>query len=370
MAVFHTQWGTTEEVFHRLRSIQFDPLAPVGSNHDLVLQSRVKKYKVGDWQKTAYRDRLIYDGWDKQACLISFDGWPARRIFHVWLERYAKRMLEEDAYAIEAVLQELKERGPLAPRDFQFQEHRPEWKSSWYGPNLTKRALRTLWNLGQVMTHSRRAGQHIYDLAERIVPPEYFNLPMATEEECVRELILDRHKAVGLLRPNAQQEVWSLHVPAATKRAAIEHLVVTSQLVPVDVEGVRAHAVPEFLQCLESVPPKRVTFVAPLDQLMWDRKMINHLFGFDYVWEVYKPEAERKWGYYVLPVLFEDSFAARIEAWSRKGVLEIRKWHWEVPPTKAFWKEYAKTMKRFMEYCSAEEVTLAEGVDERLKQLQ
>ena len=59
----------------------------------------------------------------------------------------------------------------MAPRDFEFQQHRPEWKGSWYGPSLTKQTLRALWHAGRIMTHSRRNGQHVYDLTERVVPP-------------------------------------------------------------------------------------------------------------------------------------------------------------------------------------------------------
>ena len=85
-----TPCKSQREVFDRLRSIQFDPIAPVGCNHDLVLQARLPCYKVGDWQKHAYEDRLVYDGWDKCACLIPMEGWPVRRIFHTvhrkWFE--------------------------------------------------------------------------------------------------------------------------------------------------------------------------------------------------------------------------------------------------------------------------------------------
>ena len=109
-------------------------------------------------------------------------------------------------------------------------------------------------------------------------------------------------------------EIWSTEVLTYGKRDAIAELVQRGEIVPVEVEGVKAHATPDFLALLDYPPhDPGVVFLAPLDQFMWDRKMIAHLFDFDYVWEVYVPEAKRRWGYYVLPILFGDSLVARAE---------------------------------------------------------
>src|SRR5437762_6367173 len=96
------------QAFNRLRSVQFDPIAPVGCNHDLVLQARVAGYKIGDWQKLAYEDRLIYDGWDKQASLVPFEGWPLRRlIYKIHLRWFEKKIFEEHKEAVDLVLKEI-----------------------------------------------------------------------------------------------------------------------------------------------------------------------------------------------------------------------------------------------------------------------
>lgn len=369
MARYHFAPATSPaEVFDRLRSIQFDPIAPVGCNHDLVLQSRLADYRIGDWQKTAYQDRLIYDGWDKQASLVPFEGWPARRIFHTWHRPRVGRVFDDHPYAVEAVLKELTERGPLMPKELEFQERKEEWKDSWHGPNLSKQTLRALWHTGQVMTAGRKNGHHIYDLTERVVPPQIFQRPALSEAESLREMLLDRHRGVGLLRPNAAQEVWSFYVSAAVRRAAIQDLVGQGDLVAVEVEGVKAHAAPALLKLLdEPALEPRVVFVAPLDQFVWDRGMVAHLFDFDYVWEIYVPEAKRRWGYYVLPVLFGDRFVARVEFWARKGVLEIRNWHWEpgdVPP--AFFAEFERTLRQFMAYSSTNRVDTGAHIDPRI----
>ena len=363
--------ATTEDVFQRLRCIQFDPIAPVGCNHDLVLQARVARYRIGDWQKLAYQDRAIYDGWDKQASLVPIESWPTHRIYYKWQVGWHQRVFEEHPEAVDAILRELEERGPLLPKECVFQQRKEEWKDSWHGPNLSKQTLRALWHAGKVMTTGRRGGHHVYDLTERVVPPHLFSQPELSDEDALRELVLERHRGVGLLRPNAQWEVWSYSAKAALKNAAIGELVARGELVVVDVEGVKAHATPAFLSLLDqpSLDP-RVVFVAPLDPFIWDRKMIAHLFGFEYIWEIYVPEPKRRWGYYVLPVLFGDALVARVEFWCRDDVLEIRRWHTEPgAPKRGFKGAFQRSLKAFMSYCGATSVTVAEGVDPVVREL-
>src|SRR2546429_2214768 len=93
------------EAFERLRSVQFDPIAPVGCNHDLVLQARVPGYKIGDWEKLAYQDRLIYDGWDKMASLVPYEGWPLRRfIYKIYGSHFEKKIFQDHKDAVELIL--------------------------------------------------------------------------------------------------------------------------------------------------------------------------------------------------------------------------------------------------------------------------
>ena len=362
-----------EEAFHRLRSVQFDPIAPVGCNHDLVLQSRVSGYKVGDWQKLAYEDRHIYDGWDKMASLVPFEGWAVRRyIYEVHRRWWEKKIFEDHKVAVDCILKEIAERGPLMPKECEFQLKNNEWKDSWFGPSVTKQTLRALWHSGIIMTSGRKNGQHIYDLTERVVPSNLYNQPLLPAKDAVRELVLERHKAMGILRPAASPEIWSNQVLAYEKKEAIAALTQRGEVIPVDAEGVQAHATPEFLSLFDEPPlESRVKFVAPLDQFMWDRKMIAHLFGFEYVWEIYVPESKRRWGYYVLPVLFGDALVARAEFYCRDGVLGLRRWLFEPgEPGAKFFTELERALYEFMNYCSATQIVSAAGeIDERVREI-
>ncbi|MEQ1823408.1 MAG: crosslink repair DNA glycosylase YcaQ family protein [Fimbriimonadaceae bacterium] len=353
---YHLAKTDLRGAFNRLRSVQFDPIAPVGCNHDLVLQSRVPDYKIGDWNKAAYEERFLYDGWDKQACLIRFDGWNIRRVIYDWHRKSFDRIFEDHAYAVDEVRRELTDRGPLLPKEFTFQEKKPDWRGSWHGPNLTKQTLRALWHAGEVMTYGRRGGHHVYDLTERVVPSEWLNAKKPSEEESVRQILLERHHAMGVIRPTAAYEVWSMDARVAQKKLRTEELIGAGELVPVDIEGIKANTVPAFLAHLgEPLIERRVSFIAPLDQLVWDRKMIHQLFGFEYKWEIYVPESKRVWGYYVLPVLFGDEFVARVEFYFRKGSLELKVWHWEAEPPKdsPFWAALDEAAVRFCRYCGA-----------------
>jgi len=362
---------TTSEVFRHLRSVQFDPIAPAGCNHDLVLQSRVPDYRVGDWQKLAYESREIYDGWDKQASLVAFDGWAWRRNFHDLHRRHFQHIFDDHADAVEAILNELRERGPLMPRECNYQLHKEEWKGSWHGPNVAKQALRALWHTGQVMTAGRRGGHHVYDLSERIVPSHLWAVPKLNEEDFKRELVMERHRVLGVVRPSAPFEVWSQTVYAPARNAALSELTAQAQVVPVEIENLKAHATPSFLSNLDLPSVKRqVRFIAPLDQLVWDRGMVRHVFDFDYVWEIYVPEQKRKWGYYVLPVLFGNDLVARIEFWCRKGVLEIKKWYAEPAELPvAFYEEFEQALIRFAGYCGAQKTVADRTIDRKIREI-
>ena len=371
LARHHFAPGSLKDVFTRFGSVQYDPLNPVGRNHDLVLQARVPSYRVGDWENLAYQERFIYDAWDKQASLVLMKDWPQRRIYHHWHKSWwDERILRAFPEAIDAVLAELRERGPLSSTAFAYQLHKPEWEGSWYGPKLTKNVLRALWHTGKVMTQGRKNGHHIYDLTERIVPPELYGAAPIPEPEMVAWLIRLRHQAVGLLRPNASAEVWSLGISAAARRTLIMQLVTEGELVPVDVEGALFHALPEMLvNPDEAVSSERMTFVAPLDQLMWDRKAVQHVFGFDYVWEVYKPEALRTWGYYVLPVFYGDRFVARFDSRLKGSVWEIYAWFWEenVTPDADMLGALTDAVKRFTAYLGAEKLVLPTGLSRQTR---
>ncbi len=372
LVLHHFRSTSLQGAFERLGSVQYDPLSPVGRNHDLVLQARVPGYQAGDWQELAYRERFIYDAWDKQASLVLMRDFPLRRIYYDWhAPRWREAILERYPREVEIIVNELRERGPLTSTDFHFQKHHSQWEGSWFGPKLTKNVLRALWHTGQVLTCRRDKGKHVYDLAERVVPDHLYQLKPIPAKQSIDWLILLRHQALGLMRPNAGTAVWSLGIPAPVRGMHLRGLLRRGTIVPVDIEGTRYHALPQTLQLLDekSKTENVMRFVAPLDQLMWDRSAVARLFDFDYVWEVYKPEKQRRWGYYVLPVMLGDRFVARIDSRLSHGVWHILKWYWEdrLDLSPGMLEALESAVGRFRRYLGADALKLPRGLTQQTR---
>jgi uncharacterized protein YcaQ len=366
---YHLAATSIAGVFDRLGSVQYDPLNPLGRNPDLVFQARVPGYRVDDWQPAVYGERIAYDAWDKQAGLVPVSDWPNRALirsrYHPWHDR---EILAEHPDMTRTVLDEIDRRGPLSSLEFEDRRRAAE-RHSWYGPTVVKRVLRALWARGELVTHHRVAGRHYYDRPERVIPPQYLRqLPLTDEDAYHRWIALRRHLAAGLLRPRASSEIWSVCGPTETRLSAIRDLVERGDLIPVHV-GTRktlfhipAAALP-FLH--RRTPDPGVTFLGPLDNLLWDRRAVRDLFDFDYIWEVYKREPDRRWGYYVLPVLYGDRFIARFDSRLDGDTWAVSRWWWEdgVAPDAEMLDALQAAVGRFLHYLGARKVSLPRGLD-------
>jgi len=150
-------------------------------------------------------------------------------------------------------------------------------------------------------------------------------------------------------------------------------LVEAGTVIPVQIgeEKQIYYAHTEALKSLDQPAPEpRAIFLAPLDSLLWDRKGVQQIFGFDYVWEVYKPEAQRKWGYYVLPVFYSERFVARFDSRLEKGIWTISRWWWEedIAPDAELLDALSAAMARFVAYLGATDARASEGVDAAVRQ--
>jgi len=374
LARYHFSTTDLPGVFDRLGTVQYDPLNPVGRNPDLVFQARIPGYQVDDWQKAAYTDRLIYDAWDKMACLVPVSDWPMRVLIREKYRPYHdKEILQADPEGAAAVLATIDEQGPLSSLEFEDRSHFGE-PGSWYGSTRTKRLLRSLWACGELVTHHRQGGRHYYDRPRRVIPPQYFEAtPLLDEEAYYRWIIMRRYQAAGILRPTAEAAVWCACVEAAKRKLAITQLLATGQLTQLQIGELAwpYYVHTSALNMLDQpLPDPRVIFLGPLDSLLWDRKSLLHIFNFDYAWEVYKPAKQRKWGYYVLPVFYGDRFIARLDSRLEKGVWTISRWWWEpdVTPGAELLEALRAAAEGFLYYLGAGGVCAGEDVDALVKQ--
>ena len=308
------------EVVRRLGSVQFDPISVAGRNHDLVLHARVADYDPA-WCDELYERREIFEAYNKGLSFVLtsefpwFRGTPGRR---------SAMLLAENAAVAQRVLERIRAEGPLSTFDFE-REQGPT--TDWFGaPTNVVRAVLEAYSVTSVLGLSRRDGnRRYYDLVERLVPADVLARKIAPEDQ-IRHKMLSRFRAHGLLGASGGNDIFSglgaakpdPRFPELPGRTALrEQLVERGEIVPVEVEGVRGKrfVVREEVALLEAPPelPPSVAFLPPFDPVVWDRPLLGSLFGFDYVWELFHPPAKRRWGWYVLPILFRDRLVGRIE---------------------------------------------------------
>ncbi len=361
LATYHFTQNDLTGVFAHLGTVQYDPLNPVGRNPDLVLQARVPGYRVDDWQAAAYTERLIYDAWDKQACLVPVSDWPYRAMIRDLHRPYHDReILQAEPTLVDTLFQAIDAQGPLSSLEFEDETRYPA--GSWYGTTRANRVLRSMWACGMLLTHHRKAGRHYYDRPERVIPSAHYALPPLLDEEVYyRWIIARRVQAVGLLRPQAEAAIWSACGTGPQRKLAFAQLVANETITPVHVGEQRTlYYMPTSALSLLAVEPPapRVIFLGPLDSLLWDRKAIAQLFDFEYLWEVYKPVEQRKWGYYVLPVFYGDRFIARLDSRMEGRVWNIMNWWWEpgIQPDATLRQALNSAVEQFLLYLRAESV--------------
>jgi uncharacterized protein len=308
------------EVFRRLGSIQFDPIPVAGRSHDLVLHARVADYEPA-WCDLLYERREIFEAYNKGLSFVLMDDLPW---FRVGRRARVQSVIDENAEAAGRVLERIRADGPLSSLDF-----RPESgpTTDWFGvPTNTVRAVLEAYSVTGVLGLARREGnRRYYDLVERLVPEKVLAREIPFRDR-LRHKMLSRYRAHGLLGASGGGDVFSGLGPAKRdprypdypgRTALREELVESGELVPVAVEGVSGKrlVVRDEVALLESPPepPPSVAFLSPFDALVWDRKLLGSLFGFDYVWDLFHPPAKRRFGYYVLPIVFRDRLVGRIE---------------------------------------------------------
>jgi uncharacterized protein YcaQ len=303
------------EVLRRLGSIQFDPIAVAGRNHDLVLHARVAQYEPG-WCDTLYERGEIFETTNKALSFIRMSEVP-------WFRsnsgrkgrRFHAAALAENASVAERVLARIRAEGPLSSGDFE-REAGPT--KDWFGmpENAVRAVLEALTVAGVVGLARREGNVRYYDLLERLVPAKVLAQEVPVRDQ-LRHKLLSRYRAHGLLGPGGAGGTFARIADPPERNELRKELVESGVLVSVDVEGLRGKrfVLAEELSLLESPPETTpsVAFIAPFDPLLWDTALLAGLFDFEYVWEGFFPPAKRRWGYYVLPIVFGDRFVGRIE---------------------------------------------------------
>ena len=357
------------EYIHRVGCIQFDPLNIVGRNPELVLQARVSGFQPVMLQELLYKDRKLLDGWDKNMSIYGVEDWP---YFHRRREaatRNPGRSPEPVRSILPQVRQALEERGPLSSIDLDFNQT-VDW--SWAPTRLARAALESMYWCGELVVHHKVNTRKVYDFASRHLSDDLLSAsdPNETEKQFHDWYVLRRIGGVGLLWDKSS-DAW-LGIPgikSKERKAGVSRLLKQGKVIEVGMDGLKLplymRSEDEMLlnKTLDSgTPLSRAVIIAPLDNLLWDRRFVEELFDFTYIWEVYKPVAERRYGYYVLPILYGDRFVARFEPGQDKknGTLIIKKWWWEpgVKQSERMQSDLIHCIERFLNFLGADNLRI------------
>jgi uncharacterized protein YcaQ len=340
--------------------VQYDPIDVCGKNAELVLQARVKGFTKKMLFELLYHDRLLVDYFDKNLAIIDVKDWP-------YLERFREenRQGGRGREEVDKIQEEIKaiiaEKGSVCSKDLDFHE-KVDWY--WSSTKLSRAALETLYFRGDLVIHHKKGTIKYYALAQDYIPKELLEAPDPYPEEMdnLKWRVLRRISAVGLLW-NKPSDAWIAiwNMKAQERNEVFNALLKENRIREVNVEGCKDkfYCLSEDVTIIDEVlsEPKlksRTELIAALDSMMWDRKIIKELFDYEYKWEIYTPEEQRKYGYYVLPILMGEQLIGRTEviADSKKKILVVKNIWFEknIKPTKKILADLDRCYQRFMKF--------------------
>jgi uncharacterized protein len=331
----------------RLGFVQVDSVNTLARAHDMILWSRRQSYRPESLRWLNDRARATFEHWTHDASIVPVEFYPHWRLrFARDRERLHGRWKNwhGDAFhgELDRILSHVAEAGAVSSADMAGE--RAAKSTGWWDWHPSKTALEYLWRSGDLAVTRREGFRKVYDLAERVIPPERLNARHPDPEETVDWACAAALDRLGFATSGELAAFWDLVTPVEAKdwvaRALAEGRLVEVEIACVDGRTRRSVMWPETLETLRSLPepPARMRVLSPFDPALRDRARAERLFGFRYRIEIFVPEAQRTYGYYVFPVLEGDRLAGRIDmaAESGRGRLAVR----------AFWPERGVRMGR------------------------
>ncbi|AGL20300.1 winged helix-turn-helix domain-containing protein [Actinoplanes sp. N902-109] len=314
-------------VLRRLHLIQMDSVNVLQRAHFMPLYSRLGPYDPGLLDRAAYRNpRELFEFWGHEASLITVDLQPLFRWRMARARDYAwggmVRIATQQPELVARVLGEVRDRGPITAAEIEHDVPRTKdhWGWNW---SAVKQALEWLFYSGEITAAERTTSfARRYDLTERVLPRAILDAPTPSPQDSFRALVELSARTLGVAAEAELRDYFRL--PVAGFKQAVAELIEDKVLLPVTVNGWKG---PVYLHQDARLPRwvRAATLVSPFDPLIWERGRTERLFEMNYRIEIYVPAAQRLYGYYVLPFLMGDRFAARVDlkADRKNGVLQI-----------------------------------------------
>ncbi len=304
------------------RCIQLDPIDTIGTNPDLVAAARVDGIQKGQ-VFSALLPGHAFEHFAKERCLLPAHAFPYYRDQSVetpWW-RLSERLKRLSPEVLDAVEHEVERRGPITAAELEDRGRVDplDWHG-WKGTSkTTSMALRVLWTQCRLVVHSRIKNNKRYSAPATSLGEHAASKP---KSDFARWALLQRVEACGLLS-RADGPQWSMLYQA--RKTLPDKLIAEGLLEEVRVEGSsRPYLAPTgFRDRQFPEDDGRMRILGPLDPLLWDRKLVRQAFGFEYIWEVYKPAEKRRWGWYVCPLLHRGRLIGRLEGRTEGETLTI-----------------------------------------------
>ncbi len=297
--------------------IQFDPIDRCGKNTDLVLFSRVKNYQKSMLEDLLYKDYQVVDQWDKNMSIYGIEDWPYLEINRIQMSDHYVEHLVDFQKEIDHVRSSFNHMEYIDPKDLLMEI--PTRLHAWHNLKLSQAILDYLYFKGEIMIHHRKGLKRFFGLTETYIDKSILNQKnyFTSIEAYQRFMIKRRISAVGMLGSGASDAFLGIqHMKAKDRRDRFQELLENEEIIELVVENNDVYYIlkedKKYLKEVEN-EEKRIEFIAPLDSFIWDRKLIKKLFDFDYKWEIYTPEKDRKYGPYVLPILYGHDLVGRID---------------------------------------------------------
>jgi uncharacterized protein YcaQ len=343
-------------LIERIGFVQVDTISTVERAHHLILSARIDGYRPPMLSHAMERDRLLFEHWTHDASIIPLK-WYGH--WHHRFDRYResswhRKHLGRDADRIVAhVLDRITAEGPLASRDF---ENLGDKKTgSWWGWKPHKVALDYLWRIGVLHVHSRRNFDKVYELSERVVA-DHATIEKPSDAEHVDWACRTALERLGTATPREIAQFWAA-VKVDRVTAWLKSAVAADEVTAVAVESadgsppIRAYAFADVRKRIAKAPepPHGARLLCPFDPIVRDRARAKRLFSFDFRFEGFVPAAQRKHGYYVMPILAGDRFIGRADPKFDRGSgrLTVRK-IWREPDVDGS-RKHAKAIERGIE---------------------
>jgi len=323
-------------IIRQMHILQIDTINVIARSPYLVLWSRLGDYNPR-WLEELLAEGALFEYWSHAACLLPIEEYPLyRHVYDSWLGGRAHKWLEENAALAETVLNHVRTNGETRSSDFARTDGQ---KTGWWNWKEEKIALEYLFYAGELMVRKRHNFQRIYDLRERVLAGLEGPTDASTDvslAEAHDQFVLNTIQALGVVKAEWIPDYFRLS--KTDTKAALKRLEKQDRLMPVEVEGwtspgyihpgdhKRAEAAAKG-----KVPRSKTTFLSPFDPLVWDRARALDLFNFDYKIEVYTPAPKRKYGYFTLPILYNNALIGRIDpkAHRKEGIFEVKALHLE-----------------------------------------